>query len=546
MPAGLMLVWCVLLSGQAAAADPLPRATIHPLVHSRLLRAGGNPIVVWVYFRDRDFSNDSERAAALAKARQTLHPRTVKRRLRRRRIPGVVDRHDLPLTERYVEQVRSSGAVIRVRSRWLNAVSVLASGTQIAALAESPSVRLIEPVRRGRPLEAVPITHPEPTPARQMQGTGTGSFYGLAEDQLDQIGIIDMHDAGFTGSSVVIGVLDTGFERSHEAYNAPGHPLAVLDEWDFLENDGNTAIEAGDDPDQHVHGTLVLSAIAAYKPNVLVGGAYNASFILVKTEDVTDEYPMEEDFYVAGLEFLEAGGADVATSSLGYIEWYTWFDLDGLTAVTTLAVNIATDNGMACCTAAGNGGIDQDLPSLIAPADAFDVVTCGAVDDAGFTADFSANGPTADGRVKPEVLARGVATMTVDANDPTEYSSANGTSLSTPLIAAGVALLLDAHPTWTVEQVRTALFQTADYYQANGMPDPEFRRGYGIINVFAAAQVSFCEADLSDDGTVDAADLAQLLGAWGSNPGHPADLTGDGSVDAADLALLLGAWGSCS
>ena len=57
--------------------------------------------------------------------------------------------------------------------------------------------------------------------------------------------------------------------------------------------------------------------------------------------------------------------------------------------------------------------------------------------------------------------------------------------------------------------------------------------------------IAACPADLTDDGAVSAADLAQLLAAWGANPGHAADFNDDGDVDAADLAELLSTWGTC-
>jgi hypothetical protein len=290
----------------------------------------------------------------------------------------------------------------------------------------------------------------------------------------------------------------------------------------------------------------VLGAIGAYLPGQYVGGAYDASFILAKTEDTTDEYELEEDYYVAGLEFIEGEGADIATSSLAYTQWYDWFDMDGLTAVTTIGVNAATANGLACCTAAGNGGFDSDLPTLAAPGDAFDVVTCGAVDAAGVTADFSSGGPTADGRVKPEVLARGIEAASVDPDDDAGFLTADGTSMATPLVASAVALLIQAHPGWTVQQIRDALFQTADYFIANGEPDPEFRRGYGVIDVFAAAQVSFCTADVDGDGSVGITDMLQVLGTWGLCPGCPSDVDGDGSVGINDFLELLAQWGPCS
>jgi hypothetical protein len=307
-----------------------------------------------------------------------------------------------------------------------------------------------------------------------------------------------LHDEGFSGENVIIGVLDTGFKRSHAAFNNPDRPLNVVAEWDFVNDDPHASPEPGDPATQHHHGTMVLGVLGAYMPGSLVGGSYEASFILCKTEDVTDEHPAEEDNYVAGLEFVEAHGGDLVTASLGYIDWYTQKDLDGLTAVTTIAVNAATSRGVHCCNAAGNSGHDSDPATsrLLAPADAFKAITCGAVKSSGGTATFSADGPTADGRVKPEVLARGQDTRTISPTSDSAYTSGNGTSLSTPVVAGAVACLIQARPHWTVDQMRTALFETADYFAAQGTHDPAFVRGFGIIDAFAAYE------HCSDAGTV--------------------------------------------
>jgi len=304
-------------------------------------------------------------------------------------------------------------------------------------------------------------------------------------------------------------------------------------------------IEAGAPPDQHRHGTLILGTIAAYKPDFLVGGAYDASFYLAKTEDTSREVPVEEDYYVAGLEWIEGNGADLATSSLAYIDWYMQADLDGATAVTTQAVNIATAKGLVCCTAAGNLGNDLDPATshLMAPGDALEVITCGAVDVTGATASLSSDGPTADGRVKPEVLARGISTATVNPYDDFAYLTSSGTSLSTPLVAAGAALVIQAHPDWTVAQVRSALFRTASdyYFYLGGWFDPLFVRGYGIIDVMAAIDVSFT-GDVGADGVIGLDDyrgMARCGGGPGVTPVgdcSPLDLDGDGDFDVVDFA----------
>ncbi len=503
---------------------------------------------IWIFFTDKGVESPVEFVAALRRVESGYHPRAIKRRLNRRTSPGLFDVRDIPVCERYVEQVTRVGARVRIRSHWLNAISAETTTDQVRRIAELPFVRSIEPVRRGVRTDVVPISpgkRPEVAHPR-------GGFHGLTEPQLAQIGVLDMHSAGFTGAGVVIGVLDTGFIRTHEVFNQPDHPLDVVAEWDFVDGDPDAGQQSGDPGGQNDHGTIVLATIGGFKPSTYVAAAYDASYILAKTEDTTQEVPAEEDQYVAGLQFIEANGGDVATSSLGYIDWYDYYDMDGLTAVTTLAINIATSNGLVCCTAAGNGGFDQDLPSLIAPGDAFEVITCGAVDITGNLADFSSNGPTADGRTKPEVMARGVHTDTVDVGDDAGYGQANGTSLSTPLVASAVALLIQAHPTWTVQQIRTALFETADYYVAHGVPDPDSHVGYGIIDVFTASQRVFClgspacAGDLNCDDIVDFNDVALFAQALADpeehielQPGCPilrADFNDDGEIDGRDTS----------
>ena len=288
--------------------------------------------------------------------------------------------------------------------------------------------------------------------------------------------------------------------------------------------------------------------MGAYLPGSMVGAAYDAEFILCKTEDVPTETPIEEDYYVAGLEFIEARGADVATSSLGYIDWYTQADLNGRIAVTTVAVNVATSNGVVCCTAAGNAGHDANptTSTLGAPADAFNVLTCGAVDINGAIVGFSSSGPTNDGRLKPELLACGLNTISVNSTNATGLNGVSGTSLSTPLIAAAAACILQARPDYDVRDIREALFATASRSDSAGLhPDPLFVEGHGILRAYEAATRGRRTADLNLDGSINGFDLGLMLGAWGHTgvPGFVlGDVTLDGLVGGDDLGALLGQW----
>ena len=456
-----------------------PACEVCPAVWQAM--ADGQTAKVWVFLTDKGPAD--ERAAGMRALERDYPARAIERRKLRRTVEGLFDERDLRIDPDRACVIENVGVRVHVRSSWVKAISVTADEHQVCALAELPFVRRVELVRRGARLEVDPLR-----PAKPLAPSARGGFYGLAEEQLRQIGIPLLHARGITGSGVVIGMLDTGYQLTHEAYTNPLHPIQVNAEWDFINDDPEAGIEPGDPGNQHFHGTAVLGAIAAYQPGELVGAAYDAAFVLAKTEDVTQEVPVEEDNYVAGLQFAELHGADVVSSSLGYIAWYDWFDLDGQTAVTSIAVNTATDNGVVCVTGAGNRGRDNDLPSLMAPGDAFAVLTCGAAQADGEVTDFSSNGPTADGRVKPEVLALGQDVATVNPDVVNGYRWFDGTSMATPLVAASAALIIQAHPDWTVQQIRTRLFETASYYRQHGTFDPEYARGYGLINAFQAAK----------------------------------------------------------
>jgi len=493
---------------------------------------------VWVFF--------SELRQPPSDACDTpLSELAVQRRLLRRTAPGLFDVHDVALPQQCTDRVTGTGATMRTTSRWLNAISAMATPEQVQALRALPDVLRVEPVRRGRS-----NAQDEASSERTLDHAGMAAdFYGYAATQIDQIDVRRLHDAGHHGAGVVIGVLDSGFHRAHQAFFSAEHPLQVIAEWDFVNNDGNTDIEPGDDSQQHKHGTLILGIMAAYIPSQLVGAAYEARFVLAKTENVPTETPIEEDFYVAGLEFVEAQGADLATSSLGYIDWYTQSQMDGHTAVTTLAVNIATANGLVCLTSAGNAGHDANpaTNTIGAPADALQVISCGAVDGAGAIASFSSDGPSADGRVKPELLAMGVSTATVHSTNSTGFSKVSGTSASTPMMAGAVACILQARPDFTVESLRAALFATASRSDAEGLhPDPLFVEGYGIARAYEAAQQPLpCRTDLDGSRMTDFGDVALALIDFGACATCPADQDGSGAVDFGDVALVLLDFGPC-
>ena len=245
-------------------------------------------------------------------------------------------------------------------------------------------------------------------------------------------------------------------------------------------------MDGDEDVSGHPHGTQVLSVIGAYKEGALIGPAYGAEYLLARTEDVASETPVEEDYWIAGVEWADTMGADIVSTSLGYNIWdegtgedYTYEDLDGNTARITIAADWAVERGITVICAAGNEGNDPWHYALF-PSDGDSVIAVGAVNPDGSPATFSSRGPTADGRIKPDVAAPGVDVL-IAVSAPDSYALSRGTSYAAPLTAGVAALLLQAHPEWGPMDVREALRRSGDH--ALG---PDNNVGWGVINAEAA------------------------------------------------------------
>jgi subtilisin family serine protease len=235
-----------------------------------------------------------------------------------------------------------------------------------------------------------------------------------------------------------------------------------------------------------------LSTIGGYAPGNLIGPAYGATYILAKTENTEWERHIEEDAWVAGAEWVDSIGADIISSSLGYSIGFTngepdyaWSDLDGNTTIVTIGADIAASRGILVVNSAGNDGwVALPANTLIGPCDGDSVLAVGAVDGAGVRGSFSSVGLTADGRIKPDVMAMGVGVRVAGTTTPTVYGSSGGTSFSCPLAAGAAALILEARPNASNQAIMDALRSTAS--QA-GAPDRFY--GWGIVDAAAAASV---------------------------------------------------------
>jgi subtilisin family serine protease len=429
---------------------------------------------------------------------------------------SVADPANRPVPRAFLDHVRDLGLEVRFASRFLRAVSAVLGTDDLGRLAADPGVIALAPVvslrrptegpmlptmdDRGAGREAdrppwggaadapdggVRVDHSMPAwvAADSLPDPRdlTREDYGASWRQCEQIGVTTLHRLGYSGRGVLVCLLDGGFYPGHEAFAG----ARVVATRDFVERDQSV----GYDPDRpgdpyntvemEHHGTYTFSALGGFASGALVGPAYRAQFALGRTEIVESETRAEEDTYVEGLEWADSLGADVVSTSLGYLDFYDPpfsyrpEDLDGRTAVTSLAAALLVRRGVVLVTAMGNGGPGPS--TLVTPADAESVVAVGAVDSGGEVAGFSSRGPNAHGVIKPDVCARGVGTACASASARSAYTSVNGTSLATPLIGGLVALLLEAHPDWTPRQLQESLHRSGD--QAR---EPDDARGWGI------------------------------------------------------------------
>lgn len=449
-------------------------AALALLLTASTMQAAGELPCYWIYFRDKGLSA-GEREQALRQAEQSLTPRARARREKNH--VALADDYDLPVSATYVDQIRAASVRIRTISPWLNAVSVEAMPSQIAQIRQLASVAVAEPFHLQKANMDMKL----------QRGTPLDFDYGPSYHQYEMCHIPELHARGLSGRGVIICFLDTGYELDHRAFDS----LHVLARYDFIHGDTTMQDVPGQDSSgQSSHGTGTLSVCGGHRDSMLVGPAYHADFILSKTEWVPTETHVEEDYYVAALHWADSLGADITSSSLGYIGeapnwWYTFEQLDGHTATTTRGLEVAAAHGILCVTAAGNER-NSEWNHLVTPADADSILAVGAVDTTRTIAGFSSPGPTGDGRIKPDVCAQGTWVLWAEAHSHDNYGFAAGTSLATPIVAGAAALIMEAHPTWTAQMVRQAIKETASMADSANND-----YGWGIVDALAAADYVF-------------------------------------------------------
>ena len=415
---------------------------------------------------------------------QFLTLRSVNRRIR---YNIVVDESDLPITPAYLDSIRLSGNVTIINvSKWLNQVCI--QTTDAAALIKINSfvfVKGTSPIAARVGNIISPINKQLDPPGQPLPSMITGKpqsptdFYNYGES-FPQIHLHNgefLHNHGFRGEGMQLAIMDAGFYhyQTLPTFDSVRKNQQILGTWDFVSNEASVN-------EDFAHGMNCFSTIAANIPGTFVGTAPATSFYLFRTEDVSSEYPVEEQNFAAAAERADSLGVDVFSVSLGYTTFsnslfnYTYNDMNGNTTISAKAADFAAKKGIFVTVAAGNEG-SSSWNYITTPADADSVLTVGAVALNRQVALFSSFGPSSDGQIKPAVAA--VGSGAVIANQSTGFPSfGNGTSYSCPIMAGVATCLWQAFPEVNNMGIIDALEKSADRFTT-----PDDRSGFGIPDV---------------------------------------------------------------
>ena len=399
--------------------------------------------------------------------------------LRRERQGLKLDSTDLPVSPDYIQQIKKRGGKVVAVSKWNNSVLVRGNNRQtledlkVLYFVKDSKLVFVSP-DSIRPLSQRVRYNSE----LQSLDSTVHDYYGMGKGQIESLNGRKLHNLGFMGQGMTIAVLDAGFMNVDKI--AAFRNLNIKGTHNFVAGYDNDVYKEMD------HGTKTLSTIAMNQPTVFVGTAPKADFWLLRAEDYSTESPAEEDFWIAAVEFSDSVGVDIISSSLGYHGFddismnYRYADLNGRTAAISQAASRLASKGMILVNSAGNDGMGT-WKKINVPADAHDILTVGAVSLDKVNAPFSSIGPTADGRIKPDVMAYGCPTNVVSGRG--YIIPDNGTSFACPLIAGMVACLWQACPNKSAKEILDIVRQSG-----NNCQSPDNIMGYGIPDFWSAYQ----------------------------------------------------------
>jgi len=433
----------------------------------------------WVYFTDKP-----------NEATFTVNPLTMltQRSLDRRNKQGIaLDTKDVPISLSYINQVKAAtGITVKAKSKWLNAVYVLGLETDIRAL--KTNFTFVSTIDFANKNIALKQSTTKIKKQSKFESVSANFNYGGSATQITMLKGDYLHQQNYTGTGMYIAVLDAGFPdvNTFSAFQRLRTNNQILGGYDFVNR--STNFYTGNS-----HGASVLSTMAGFVSDSLVGTAPDAMYYLFITEDNNNETPLEESLWVEAAERADSLGVDVINTSLGYTTFdnpnydYTYADMNGSTTFISRGAEIAFSRGMILVNAAGNEGTSS-WHYIVAPADAPSVLSVGAVDATPNVASFTSFGPTSDGRIKPDVAAMGKSSTII--NFQGFVRQGDGTSFASPIMAGLVACLWQAHPNATNTQIIQAIKNTG-----NLLATPSDQLGYGIPDF----QSAFTTLEVSDE-----------------------------------------------
>lgn len=443
---------------------------------------------------------------------------------------------DAPVYAPYMSQLRQAGFTPDVSLKWQNLVSGWVDSAKIAGLSGLPMVRRVEivphrktpyirtprtPVKAGNALSkaaAISASPASPTygPFQQLFDTTQASALGAAVAAAGEV----------PGQGLRIAVIDANFRLGNEAFAHLWQDSQIVDQWDFNHNLPVAAYDTVALDADSGHGAAVMSILAAQSGS-LQGLVPAAKYLLYIAQNIDTEYYSEEDWVAAAIERAVDSGAQVINISLADRYDYSYppndtasddtdysvpySEMNGRTRPSSLAALGAAERGVLVSVAMGNEGPmyygpngPTIGPTISAPADADSILSVGILDMTLCPCSYTSTGPTADGRIKPELSSIGPVSLSGSTRprvcsyassdfcetptvDPTAVSGTldqGGTSFAAPLVAGIAALLRQLHPTTSAQTIRLALMATASQTL-----HPDSAAGYGLVRAADANRI---------------------------------------------------------
>ena len=365
---------------------------------------------------------------------------------------------DFPLNEYYKSETEVLCNEIFGESRWFNAIAVQTSEYNAELIRSLPFVVSVKKINTFMLSASYKCDFTE---------YEFDDFSGLMP-QLKHMQGEKFTENGIDGSGIRIAVFDGGFPGvdNHQAFRHLHKNNKIIKTYNFPK-------KREDVYGWNSHGTMVLSCIAGVAADGRkIGLATGAEFLLARTE-IGAEPAKEEVWWLMAAEWADKNGANIINSSLGYgIDRHYTKDMDGETCLVTRAANMAASKGILVCNAMGNEATKSAWKTLIAPADADSILSVGGTQtEINRKISFSSYGPTADGRLKPNVSAFGHAYVA----SPKSYTYAHGTSFASPLVAGFAACAWQTRPEYNNIQLKEAIEKSAHMY-----PYFDYSLGYGV------------------------------------------------------------------